>query len=117
MIRTVAYMVMALAFVACTDDLSANEQPIEGTAAVSGSLPVLHIETENREPVVSKTEYLDASYWIESADGKGGLIGSEDEPLPMQIRGRGHSSWLSPKKPYKIKLGNKTELLLSLIHI
>lgn len=111
MIRTVAYMVMALAFVACTDDLSANEQPIEGTAAVSGSLPVLHIETENSEPVVSKTEYLDASYWIESADGKGGLIGSEDEPLPMQIRGRGHSSWLSPKKPYKIKLGNKTELL------
>jgi len=47
-------MVMALAFVACTDDLSANEQPIEGTAAVSGSLPVLHIETENRRASVGQ---------------------------------------------------------------
>lgn len=31
--------------------------------------------------------------------------------LPMHIRGRGHSSWKGPKKPYKIKLAKKTAMM------
>ena len=38
-------------------------------------------------------------------------VGTESEPLPMQIRGRGHSSWKAAKKPYKIKLGKKKALM------
>lgn len=82
------------------------------TVGVSGTLPVLHINTVGGEPVVSKTEYIDACYWLDPmgcADVR--PLGSEDEPCPMQIRGRGHSSWKGPKKPYKLKLGKKTAVM------
>lgn len=78
----------------------------------SGTLPILTIETVNRTPVTSKTEYIDATYWL---DTKGHAnytpIGSAQNPLPLQIRGRGHSSWKGVKKPYKIKLAQKTSLM------
>lgn len=85
--------------------------PIKGIP-VSRTLPVLYIETENRVSITSKTEYVAAKYWLETM-GTGGYeaIGSEAEPLDMQIRGRGHSSWKSAKKPYKIKLADKLPLL------
>ncbi len=38
-------------------------------------------------------------------------LGTEAEPLPMQIRGRGHSSWKGAKKPYKLKLEKKTAIM------
>ena len=38
-------------------------------------------------------------------------LGTKDEPLPLQIRGRGHSSWKAAKKPYKIKLEQKTSIM------
>ena len=66
---------------------------------------MLYIDTENHEPVVSKEIYLNASYRLDPMGTEGvEPLGSDTEPLPMQIRGRGHSSWKGPKKPYKIKL-------------
>lgn len=96
----------------CTDTIEANEPPALSPVSASGTLPILYITTENSAPVVSKEEYLNAFYWLDPS-GKEGIeaIGSEEEPLPMEIRGRGHSSWNSPKKPYKIKLGKKASLL------
>ncbi len=38
-------------------------------------------------------------------------VGSESDPVAMQIRGRGHSSWKGIKKPYKLKFAEKTSLL------
>lgn len=78
----------------------------------SGTLPVLYIDTEGHKPIVSKEEYLDATYWLEPMGCKGiDPLGSEVEPLPLQIRGRGHSSWKGDKKPYKIKFAKKTAVM------
>lgn len=68
-------------------------------------LPVLWIETENRSEIVSKDEYINATYRIEDS-------GSITEGT-MRIKGRGNSTWsiLAPKKPYALKLDEKTSLL------
>lgn len=90
----------------------ATAQPSESLVTVSGTLPVLHIETENNKPIVSKEEYLNATYHLEPMGIEGVQpLGTEEEPLPMQIRGRGHSSWKGAKKPYKMKLGKKTAMM------
>lgn len=78
----------------------------------SGTLPVIFIETEDRIPITSKTEYISADFWLDPRGIEGiEAVGSEAEPLTIQIRGRGHSSWKGDKKPYKIKLGTKKSLL------
>lgn len=81
-------------------------------ARPSGTLPVMHIDTENGAPVNSKTVYVAATFYIAptAADPAAGL-GTPDAPLPLQIRGRGHSSWKGEKKPYKLKLGSAAPLL------
>lgn len=105
-------LLIVLALYSCSDgdDVQSPDPPAKAT--ISGTLPVLYIETANREPIVSRDEYLDATYRLDpmGADGIEAL-GTEVEPLAMQIRGRGHSSWKAPKKPYKIKLGKKTAMM------
>lgn len=95
------------ALFSCNDDIEATAAP-----SISQTLPVLYIETENHKPIVSKEEYLNATYYLDGM-GKDGVesLGSAEEPLTMQIRGRGHSSWNSPKKPYKLKLSTKVSML------
>lgn len=100
---------MILAF--CTAKAEANTHTAS-EISISGILPVLYIETENSKPIVSKEEYLNATYYLDPMGMEGvDALGSESDPLPMQIRGRGHSSWKGDKKPYKIKLGKKTAIM------
>lgn len=112
--RNYAVLLCCLAMVlsvSCSEDM--KEEP-GGTpsASLSNTIPVLYIETEDRQPVTSKTEYIGAMYWLDPLGNEDvEPLGSEAEPLPMQIRGRGHSSWKGPKKPYKIKLGKKTAVM------
>lgn len=110
-IKTITRLLAVLMLVSCTDNTDATVPP-ETSISISETLPVMYIETEGRKPIVSKEEYLNASYWLDpmGADGIESL-GTESEPLPMQIRGRGHSSWKSAKKPYKIKLRKKTAIM------
>ena len=112
MIKQLYCLIILLSVAACANATAPDEASVSSNLEASGTLPVLHIETEDRAPIVSKKIYLDASYWLDPM-GKEGIeaIGTEAEPLPMQIRGRGHSSWKGAKKPYKIKLGKKTSLL------
>lgn len=78
---------------------------------VSRTIPVLYVITDGNKKITSREHYISGSYWIESADAAE-QVGSIDSPLPLQIRGRGNSSWTqSDKKPYKIKLPQRTELL------
>lgn len=77
----------------------------------SGTLPVMYIETENQRPVTSKTEYIAGSYYIVYSGNSEMNLGTKKNPLSLEIRGRGHSSWKGLKKPYKIKLGARTSLL------
>ncbi len=79
--------------------------------AQTGTLPFMHIETENHQPVTSKTTYVAGTYYIVDNQNPEHNVGSAESPLPLEIKGRGHSSWRSAKKPYKIKLAEKEPLL------
>lgn len=70
-------------------------------------LPVMWIETDNRVDIISKDDYIDATYRIEeNIDGLGTVTKGS-----MKIKGRGNSTWNAPKKPYTLKLDEKTSLL------
>ena len=111
-VKIIGCFLVALTLVSCTDEIDAVNPPAPSTISISGTLPVLYIDTENNEPIVSKEVYLNATYRLDpmGADDIEAL-GSKEAPLPMQIRGRGHSSWKGVKKPYKIKLGKKTAIM------
>jgi len=79
---------------------------------LSRSLPVLYITTTDSMPVVSKDEYLTGTYYLD-AEGfdQYESVGSAENQLPLQIKGRGNASWRFPKKPYRLKLDSKAALL------
>ena len=69
-------------------------------------LPVIYIDTEDGNPITSKTEYVTANIRIQ------GNADFEQQYMDKTgIRGRGSSSWKQyPQKPYKLKLDKKTKL-------
>lgn len=75
------------------------------------NLPVLYIETEGGKPVVSKDNYIDADIHLQGNH----MYDPDNTPLytgATEIKGRGNSTWKRfPKKPYKLKLDKKTDLL------
>ena len=78
-------------------------------ASYSGTLPVLHIQTENKQQITSKDDYLNATYYLDAL-GLAGYqsIGSASAPLTMEIKGRGNYTWRDfNKKPYRIKFESK----------
>jgi hypothetical protein len=81
--------------------------------APSGTLPVLYINTADGTEITSKDYYLTATYWLDANDVDGvESFGSEDSPLTTEIKARGNYSWWGfDKKPYKLKLADKTALL------
>ncbi len=88
-------------------------EPVSGTLVGRNNifvseLPVIYIETDNREPVVIKEKELDAHIKIQ---GNGEY---NDEDLlyegETKIKGRGNTTWADTKKPYKLKLDKKADL-------
>lgn len=69
-------------------------------------LPQLWLDTEEGQPIVSKDEYLSAKFRFIGATQH-----SDDKVFETQIKGRGNSTWGMPKKPYRLKLKKKAELL------
>lgn len=70
-------------------------------------LPIIWIETDNREDIISKEEYLNATFRLED----NGTTRSFDIEANVMIKGRGTSSWDAPKKGYRLKFDNKVSLL------
>lgn len=71
-------------------------------------LPVVYIETEDRQTITSKEKYLDAHIKIQG----NAEFNSADYLYDgaTQIRGRGNSTWAADKKPYRLKLDSKADL-------
>lgn len=69
------------------------------------NLPSVYINTLNNASVGSKVDWLPAQIQIVSADT------IDQINVPTEIRGRGNSTWSMPKKPYRIKLDKKTNLM------
>ena len=90
-------------------DAGSTHDPAEW---VTGTLPVLYVNTENGEDITSKEVYLQGSYYLD-AMGLDGYesIGSAQKPLALQIRGRGNATWTEIKKPFRLKLDKKAALL------
>lgn len=90
-----------------------NVCPLPADSLCSGTLPVLVIETDGRQPVVSREDYLVASYYLDSRGLPGyESVGRKDSMLTMQIKGRGNWTWNGfAKKPYRLKLDTKQGLL------
>lgn len=75
-------------------------------------LPMLWVETENRQPIVSKEEYLKASFKL--VDNVATRAAGDVLNATGEIRGRGNTSWERediPKKQFRIKLSEKLSLL------
>ncbi len=86
-------------------DDSGNDDP---KVAVVDSFQVakISITTENAASVASRETYVNCSIDIQSETKQWNYSGTG------AIRGRGNSSWLwYPKKPYRIKLDQKAEIL------
>lgn len=107
-----------------------QEIPDPLKSAVSGTLPVLYINVYtddthssydneiiskdlNHKNYFSFAEYrldINGCEWMEELGAKS--IGSEEEYLPLEIKARGNYTRTGfSKKPYKIKLGKKQNLL------
>jgi spore coat protein CotH len=71
---------------------------------IDTGLPVVYINTENGQIIDSKDNYVKANMIIKD----GGIIVNENT---LRIRGRGNATWSYPKKPYKIKLDDKADIL------
>lgn len=72
-------------------------------------LPVVWIETKDREEILSKDDYLRASFRL--TDNVMTRGGSDVFMDSVNIKGRGNTTWGMPKKPYGLKFDNKVSLL------
>ncbi len=66
------------------------------------NLPVVVINTEGAQDIVSKTEEISSNVYIVSEGGTQLLATSG-----TGVRGRGNASWGFPKKPYRLKFAEK----------
>lgn len=116
------------------DNLTVNFDIRDGsqdaTLNISGTLPVLYINVYTDEShsrlndevtdynLPHKDYFTEAEYWLDvdncewmKAQGAES-IGSEQEPLPLQIKARGNWTRIGfSKKPFKIKLDKKQNML------
>ena len=88
----------------------ADETPREYVVRLKNSgLPIVVIETPNRQAITSK------SYWLEKSSmtiyRPNGTVDYTSGTDYMNIRGRGNSTWSYSKKPYNIKLNVKKSIL------
>lgn len=96
--------------------------------SLSGTLPVLYIKVYNADRTaydneiidrnLSHKDYFAGEYWLDLngcrwLEALGAVsVGSEDEPLPLEIKARGNYTRTAfAKKPFKLKLGAKQALL------
>lgn len=87
-----------------------NEIKLGEASMLCSKLPVIYIDTENAQPIVSRDDYISAHMKIQGNDtyNLGNTILYDGA---IDIRGRGNSTWKRfDKKPYKVKLDKSTNL-------
>ncbi|MDR3266719.1 MAG: CotH kinase family protein [Tannerella sp.] len=67
------------------------------------NLPTISIHTTNNQMINSKETYVKGIVSV--------IDGAYFHTDSLDIRGHGNASWVFPKKPYRMKLYNKTQLL------
>lgn len=69
-------------------------------------LPVIYVYTNGGAPIVSKDDYVGGQVKVYPNEDAMNVFAG-----PLQIRGRGNSTWTLPKKPYRIKLAAAASML------
>ena len=72
-------------------------------------LPVLWLTTMNHQAVTSKEEYVNGH--LRLFDDLCEFSEDRVTECDLQVKGRGNTNWQMPKKPYRLKLGEKKNLL------
>jgi hypothetical protein len=70
------------------------------------NLPTVYIDTDNRQQVTDKVTWVPAKITVKSS-----IASEEITDVLTEIRGRGNSTWSMNKKPYRIKLDKKANML------
>lgn len=95
-----------------TSTVRSNECPRKNTTYTAifefdtKELPILDLYTDNGQNITSKEVYVPGTISVHN-----GPEGFNFEDFPMEIRGRGNYTWGGEKKPYRIKLSEKMNLL------
>lgn len=76
--------------------------------SLPNSLPVIEIYTQYEQSIESKEEYLNIWFFLKDKENPANNVSKAD--LKDKIRGRGNTTWIFPKKPYRIKFDKKTSL-------
>jgi hypothetical protein len=79
--------------------------PVVTLAPSAGKLPMVSIRTASGTAIVSKLIYVNATMTVVDSAGVTLFDG------PLEIRGRGNSTWEMPKKPYRLRLTSSASLL------
>lgn len=83
-----------------------KSNPVKITNCPTG-LPILYIDTPNRQSVASKEEWVEHSTF--TLDGMGRF--EDMDGVEVAIRGRGNSTWGYPKRPYALKFTEKQKVM------
>ncbi|MCS5645475.1 MAG: CotH kinase family protein, partial [Candidatus Marinimicrobia bacterium] len=101
----------------CGNACAYNEICVNGSCEeiipVATGLPIVYINTENQTSIKVKTEgYVNGVVTVVGGESikSGSMINGLDSQT-MEIRGRGNSTWMHPKKPYQMKLEDKATFL------
>lgn len=70
------------------------------------NLPTFYITTQGGASINSKDDYIPGNLSVVSS-----VLSENLDPVGLEIRGRGNSTWGMAKKPYKIKFSEKRSLL------
>lgn len=109
--RLLIILLTAVCLQACGAGSSKGLVP---TTSLSEALPIqtfakVNMTTVGGVAIASKDTYVDGQFTIDP----NGLDASLAFTGSMKIKGRGNSTWLFPKKPYKIKL-NSTAVIMGM---
>jgi hypothetical protein len=101
--RTILLTLLTTALVTCGGGPGSDDDP--NPPLIAGGPPLLRITTQNGKPITSKKDYAAGTFELfdEALQRQAGGT--------LEIRGRGNSTWNYPKKSYRVKLSDSTELL------
>ena len=82
-----------------------------GQAKISGTLPVIYVNTQNNSAINDTETQIKATIYIDSILPEYRSLGSPSMPITGTIKGRGNYTWRDfDKKPYKIKFDQKQKV-------
>ena len=92
----------------CVASVGEKSVTSDVAAVAYTGLPVLYVNTPKGVEITSKEDWTKKTT-LTLTDAEDPNWNFKDDTT--SIRGRGNSTWLEPKKPYALKLNNKTEIM------